>query len=137
MSPAMKKIRIAQARTADVTSRRTFLSMILFSAALLFAAALYVTPALADSLDAAKARGDVGEKRNGYVGIVISGPSGDLVRLVDDVNLRRRDAYRALAQKTQGATLAAVEQMAGAKLIQNAASGTYVEDGSGKWVRKP
>lgn len=137
MSPAMKKTRITRAKTAEDTSRRNFISMVLFGAALLFAAALYVTPALADSLDAAKARGDVGEKRNGYVGIVISGPSGDLVRLVDDVNLRRRDAYRALAQKTQGATLAAVEQMAGAKLIQNAASGTYVEDGSGNWVRKP
>lgn len=120
-----------------MTSRRNFMLSFLFGTALLLAGALFISPALANSLDEAKARGDVGEKRNGYVGIVVSGPPAELVRLVNDVNLRRRDAYRNVAQNTPGATLAAVEQMAGAKLIQNAASGTFVEDGSGNWVRKP
>jgi hypothetical protein len=130
------RARTLAAARPESRQRRHFLTALFFGALTLMVAGLTL-PAFADSLDAAKARGEVGEKRNGYVGIVVSAPSADIVRMVDDINLRRRDAYRSIAEKTAGSTLAAVEQLAGAKLIGNAASGTYVEDASGNWVRKP
>lgn len=130
------RARTLAAARPESRQRRRFLTVLFFGALTLMVAGLTL-PASADGLDAAKARGEVGEKRNGYVGIVVSAPSADIVRMVDDINLRRRDAYRSIAEKTAGSTLAAVEQLAGAKLIGNAASGTYVEDTSGNWVRKP
>ncbi len=88
-------------------------------------------------LDGAKAQGLVGEQQNGYVGIVTATPAADLKALVDDVNLRRRSAYKDVVAQTPGATLSAVEKLAAAKLIGKTASGQFVQDAAGKWVKKP
>ncbi|HEU4685180.1 MAG TPA: YdbL family protein [Nitrospira sp.] len=84
------------------------------------------------SLEEAKAKGFVGEKPNGYLGIVM--PSGDVQALTNEVNQKRRQAYEDIA-KRNGTPLNTVEALAGEKAIQNSRPGHYVE-GPGGWVRK-
>lgn len=111
--------------------RRHFLfaAVALLSIALLPAAHAQVT-----SLNDAKAQGLVGEQLDGYLGVVSDAPG--VQRLVDDINLQRRQLYRDIARKN-GAPLNAVEKLAGQKAIERAASGEIVQSPSGGWVRKP
>ncbi len=97
---------------------------------------LFSPAAFADALDDAKAAGVVGEKRDGYLGIVSPGADAATQRLVQDINLKRRDRYREIAQATPGSTLTDVEALAGAKIIGQTPAGQYVQSPSGSWVRK-
>ena len=90
-------------------------------------------PALAQTLDEAKAAGQVGEMPNGYIGVVQSGPG--VQELVDSINARRRERYKEIAD-SEGAPMAAVEQLAGSRLIERAGPGEYILNASGAWVRK-
>lgn len=90
-------------------------------------------PALALTLDQAKAAGQVGEMPTGYIGVVRNDPG--VQELVESINAQRRAHYKAIADG-EGAPVAAVEQLAGARLIERAKSGEYVMDASGAWVRK-
>ncbi|MFN4354676.1 YdbL family protein [Parvibaculum sp.] len=98
---------------------------------------LAVSPAWAMDLDSAKAQGLVGEKLNGYVGIVTALPTPEVSNMVDEINRRRRGSYQEIANRTPGATLASVEVLAGEKLIQRTPSGQFVETAPGRWVKKP
>ncbi len=57
--------------------------------------------------DAARASGQVGEKMDGYLGIV-TGETPELRRLISDINIKRRAVY---AQKAQAAS-ATIEEYA-------------------------
>ena len=92
-------------------------------------------PAAAGSLDSVKAAGQVGEKPDGYIGLVDEGAPAEVRGLVKDVNARRRVKYEEIAEET-GAAVAAVAARAGTKLIARTAKGNFVMDKSGKWVRK-
>jgi uncharacterized protein len=92
-----------------------------------------VSPAGAMSLEEAKAKGLVGEKPNGYLGIV-NPPGPDVQALTNDVNQKRRQAYEDIARRNR-TQLEAVEALAGEKAIQNTKPGHYVE-GSGGWTKK-
>ena len=85
------------------------------------------------SLEEAKTKGLVGEKPNGYLGVVNPG-SREAQTLADEVNEKRRNAYQDIAarNKTQ---LEAVEALAGEKAIQNTKSGHFVEGPAG-WTKK-
>ncbi|MEQ8281353.1 MAG: YdbL family protein [Parvibaculum sp.] len=111
---------------------KSLVAMLALLAGLAFAA-----PAFAIDLDSAKAQGLVGERQNGYVGIVTSSPTPELRQLVDDINLRRRASYQEIAARTSGASLNAVEKLAAEKLIAKTPSGQYVESASGMFVKKP
>lgn len=86
------------------------------------------------SLADAQAQGLVGERLDGYVGIVKSAPG--VQTLVDDINLKRRQLYRDVARKND-IPLETVEKLAGKKAIERASSGIIVQDASGNWVQKP
>lgn len=93
-------------------------------------------PALAgDALDAAKAAGQVGEQRDGLLGIVSNAPPA-VQALVRDVNARRMDVFRGIAAKN-GQSLAAVQAVSGEEFIARTASGNYIQSGNGQWVKKP
>jgi uncharacterized protein len=92
-------------------------------------------PALAGPLDDAKAAGLVGERIDGYLGVVDSGAPAEVKRLVDQINAERQARYAEIAQK-QGAPVQAVAQIAGEKLIQRAGGGEYVMGADGQWRRK-
>jgi len=112
--------------------RRTLVAAL---AGLSMAAALGSRPALALDLDAAKASGWIGERRDGYVGLVDPSASPDAQALVQQVNAERRLAYESVARQN-GVPREQVEALAGQKLISRADPGTFVMDAAGRWIRK-
>lgn len=92
-----------------------------------------VQPLLALTLEEAKSKGLVGEKSNGYVGLV-SSDSGEAQALTNEVNQKRRQAYEEIARRN-GTSLNAVETLAGEKAVANTKPGNFVE-GSAGWVKK-
>jgi uncharacterized protein YdbL (DUF1318 family) len=99
--------------------------------------ALLALPAAGSGLDldAAKSQGLVGEKADGYVGIVVADPTAPVTALVKNVNARRQAAYEAIAKKN-GTAVDAVAALAGAKLIERASRGDWVTDTEGNWRQK-
>jgi len=91
--------------------------------------------AAAAELGSAKADGWVGEKPDGYLGLVRNDAPGDVQALVRDVNAKRRAQYQKIAQR-QGAPLSEVEKVGGQTAIDKTRPGHYVMDGSGRWRRK-
>jgi len=110
------------------------LRIFLLSFALLGAAFVMPVHAQSMSLQQAQEQGLVGERTDGYVGIVKQAPG--ISRIVDDVNLKRRQLYREIARKN-GIPLDAVEKLAAEKAVQRAGPGEYIQDARGNWVRKP
>lgn len=78
------------------------------------------TLAFADDLEArlSKARSDkaVSEQPTGYLRAATSDPA--VKALVEEVNKKRKDKYKEVADKTQGAKLETVEQAAGKQLME-------------------
>jgi uncharacterized protein YdbL (DUF1318 family) len=114
--------------TALVRSASVALATLLL---LLLAAA---PAARADDLDAAKAAGHVGERADGYLGVV-SGAPASAQAVVADVNAKRRAKYAEIA-KQNGTDVASVAAIAGAKLIERTPSGQYVMGADGRWTKK-
>ncbi len=98
-------------------------------------AVLAAAPALALDVDSAKASGLVGERPDGYLGIVVADPSAEVKAMVDDVNGKRRAAYAEIARKN-GTKVEAVAALAGAKLVDRTPPGQWVTDASGRWLKK-
>jgi uncharacterized protein YdbL (DUF1318 family) len=96
---------------------------------------LGLAPAQAGALEDAKAAGQVGERIDGYLGVVGSSAPAAVVQLVEQVNAERRAKYAEIAQK-QGAPIEGVAQIAGKKLIERAGPGEYVMGADGQWRRK-
>ena len=77
-------------------------------------------PAAAQSLDQAKAAGQVGERIDGFVGVVDANAPGDVRAMVDRVNAERRQKYAGIAAeratrsqvKAIGAALEAIARAA-------------------------
>jgi uncharacterized protein len=92
-----------------------------------------VAPAFAMSVEEAKTRGLVGERANGYLGVVNPG-SQEAQSLTNEVNKKRRQAYEDIAARNR-TQLDAVEALAGEKAIQNTKPGHFVE-GPGGWTTK-
>ncbi len=102
-----------------------------------FTLGLFATgPAGAQSLSLQQAQADglVGERLDGYVGVVQGAPG--VAQLVDQVNLQRRQLYRDIARKNN-IPLNNVERLAAEKAISRAASGEFIQDAGGNWIRKP
>jgi hypothetical protein len=104
-------------------------------AAILITLGLFALPVAAQSLDAAKADGQIGERIDGYVGVVDASAPGDIKRLVDEVNAGREAKYAEIAAE-RGTSVQAVAQIAGQKLIERAARGEYVMGADGRWRQK-
>jgi len=111
------------------------LSRCLGAGVLAAAAGLSPVPAAAGPLEDAKAKGYVGERPDGYVGLVSGKAPSSVRKLVDQINSQRRARYADIAKRT-GADARQVGILAGRKLIAGARPGTYVMDGRGSWKRK-
>ena len=111
------------------------ISRVIFSIFFAFSASLAMfNMAQADPLDKARAAGIVGEKQNGYVGLVRAA-NDNVKKLVDGINLQRRASYRNIAKKRK-TSLAAVESLAGKAIIKRLPAGFYYKNAKGKWVKK-
>ncbi|WP_018148639.1 YdbL family protein [Henriciella marina] len=101
------------------------------------AAIVSTAPAMAANpeVEAAKDQGVIGERIDGYLGIVEGGADPSLARLVQDINNRRRAAYGETADRT-GTTPQQVARVTGERLIEQAEPGEYIMDDSGSWSQK-
>lgn len=80
---------------------------------------------------AARAAGQVGEKTDGYLGVV-GGASAELRALVDDLNIKRRANYTDRA-RAQSATVEEYAFTQGCILIARTAPGEKYQGPSGVW----
>ena len=110
-------------------------ALVVMAAATVACVALGVTPAVALDLDTAKARGWIGERRDGYIGLVDAAAPAEAAALVQRINAERRVAYDGVAAQNS-VPRDQVEALAGQKLIERAAQGTFVMDAAGRWSRK-
>ncbi len=85
-------------------------------------------------IDSAIASGEVGERIDGYLGVV-SNADATTTRKVQDINNRRRAVYEQTASEN-GTTVQIVAQLAGEKQIAKLQSGQFYMDASGTWQRK-
>ncbi|HSG55074.1 MAG TPA: YdbL family protein [Paracoccaceae bacterium] len=92
------------------------------------------TPVLAQrdpAYAAAREAGQVGERVNGYLGIV-GEATPDLQRVVDDINNQRRAVYTQRAQ-AEGATLEQYALTAGCLAISRTVAGEKYQAPDGTW----
>lgn len=82
----------------------------------------------------ARDSGQVGEKMDGYLGIV-GAATPDLRRLVDDINIRRRAVYAQQAQ-ANNATLEEYAFTAGCLAISRTSPGEMYQAPDGSWQRR-
>ncbi|MDV2857786.1 MULTISPECIES: YdbL family protein [Oceanimonas] len=100
--------------------------------AMILAATLSLS-AWALDLQQAKQQGLIGEQVNGLVGAVQGG--AQVSAIVNDINRKRLDSYRDIAQKT-GTSLTIVQSRAGQLNIDRTPPGQYVQLADGRWQRK-
>ncbi|TWH64078.1 hypothetical protein LX59_02752 [Azomonas agilis] len=84
------------------------------------------------ALGTAKASGLVGEKPDGYLGVVTSTPQAQEITTL--INQARRAEYQRIAQQN-GTRLQDVEVIAGQKAIDKTTAGHYIQR-NGAWVKK-
>jgi len=90
-------------------------------------------PAMAMSLDQARSSGLVGEKLDGYVGVVKASPDASAVAA--DVNAKRKAEYEKIS-KQNGQPASIVGKVASEQIINGLPSGSYYQSPSGSWVKK-
>ncbi len=95
---------------------------------------LFALPAMGNTLDAAKAAGQLGEGPDGYLHVVDSGAT-DAAALATSINARRNEKYQSIANK-RGISLDAVATQAGKKLVDRTPAGQYIMKANGEWTRK-
>jgi uncharacterized protein len=102
---------------------------------LLLVAGILVSPSstFALSLEQAKSQGIIGERPDGYLGIVQN--ENGAQELVSKTNALRKEKYQQIAKKN-GTPLAAVEKLAGEKAIEKTERGHYYIAADGGWKRK-
>ena len=96
--------------------------------------ALIAGPALAQrdpAYDAARASGQIGEKMDGYLGVV-GQPTPELRRLVNDINIKRRAVYAEKA-RSANATMEEYALTAGCIAIARTAPGEKYQAPDGSW----
>ena len=115
-----------------MTAFRTLLLSLSFA----LAAFAFAPPASAGDpvIDAAIAAGEVGERIDGYLGVVGTADAAT-VRKVQDINNRRRAVYEQTA-KDNNTTVQIVAQLAGEKQIAKLQPGQFYMDDSGRWQAK-
>ena len=109
--------------------------LMVWSLAALAFLALDAAPAYAQSLDDARAAGYVGERPDGYIGLVDGNAPSWAAQLVDTVNAERLARYQDLAA-SNGTTVEAVQVVAAQKIIDRLPTGAYYMDAGGAWVQK-
>jgi len=94
-----------------------------------------IASAVAANLSTAKRAGYVGERINGYVGIVSAATPVDVRELVSSVNQKRLAIYSKMAGERK-VQLSQIEQVAGQRNTKKTVSGNYIQDSGGNWIKK-
>ena len=85
-------------------------------------------------VDAAKARGEVGERIDGYLAVVTD-TSTEVKAAVDEINIGRKQVYTRLARE-QNVKIEVVARLTGEKQIAKAAPDDMVMGEDGVWTKK-
>lgn len=112
----------------------TVTKALLGGAAIAVALGGFAAPAFAQrdpAYAAARSSGQVGEKMDGYLGIV-GAETADLRRIVNDINIKRRALYSQKAQ-ANNATLEEYALAAGCQAIAATAAGEKYQAPDGSW----
>ena len=102
---------------------------------------LTATPAAAQTatekaaVDAAKARGQIGEQGDGYLGFVTPSTDPMLAAAVAAINAGRMQVYRETAMRT-GVTVDAAGQATAQQLFARLPPGQFFKPLNGDWTRK-
>ena len=114
----------------------TALRTLLISMSLALAAFAFAPTASAGEpvMDAAISSGTVGERIDGYLGVVGTADA-TTVRKVQDINNRRRAVYEQTA-RDNNTTVQIVAQLAGEKQIAKLKPGQFYMNDSGVWQSK-
>lgn len=103
---------------------------------LLMALALvFAVPAMADSLDDARAAGLVGERPDGLVAPISPGAPANIQSLVQSINAQRMEGYQQIATQ-KGVPVEQIGAITAEKIIAKLRPGWYYMDSSGNWVQK-
>lgn len=87
-------------------------------------------------IQALKAKGIIGENNQGYLETMPGSNASDNDRIVvNDENSDRKAVYTAIA-KQQGVDISLVGRRRTLQIVENAAAGEWLQDGSGKWYKK-
>lgn len=86
-------------------------------------------------VDAAKARGEVGEKADGYLGLVTGSASAEVEAAVNEINIRRKSYYTDLA-RGKNESVGDVAKVAAIALAKRAAPGAKLQTAEGRWITK-
>lgn len=121
--------------TAVSTTRRHLLTSALGLGFAALSWRLWLPAAAAQDLAAAKRAGQLGERIDGYLGVVKASTPDEIRAMAEEINARRREEYAAIAAD-RGVPIEAVQQLAGEKLIARASSGEWVLGADGKWRQK-
>jgi hypothetical protein len=97
--------------------------------------ALALGPASAQSLDALRAGGVVGERFDGLAVVRDPGASAQVQALVQQVNQKRQQIYGQRASE-QGVPIDQVGRVYAAQILGQAPSGTWFLSASGEWSQK-
>ena len=89
----------------------------------------------AADLASAKAAGHIGERLDGFLGLVNQAAPADVKKLVNDVNTRRRAEYARIA-KQNNVQIDQVAKLTAKKVINAAPKGTFVQVAGGGWRKK-
>ena len=85
------------------------------------------------TLKEAKSAGFLGEKSNGYIGLVKA--NNEAKSLMTTVNKKRLARFKQIAKKN-GTSATDVAALAGEKFIGKTSSGNYIKLSAGKWQKK-
>ena len=101
----------------------------------IFAPAAAQSDAAKMLVDAAKARGSVGEQADGFLGFVAPAADPALAAALAEINAGRAQVYRETAART-GVTPDAAGQATAQQLFARLPPGQYFKTLTGMWVRK-
>ena len=105
-----------------------------FRAGLLIASLLWASLSFGADLDEAKRTGSVGERADGYLGLVNTSAPADIDALLKQINNKRRAEYQRIAAAND-LTLDQVQALAGKKAIEKTPSGGWILTNGG-WRQK-
>lgn len=95
----------------------------------------FTLPVWGVTLDEAKQNGWLGERPDGYLGVVTESTDKEVLDLMKDINQKRREIYKTIADKN-GTELSTVEALAGEKALKQTPSGQYILLPSEEWSIK-
>jgi len=138
-SKLMEKDREMDQRKDNVRAKRTpfarFQTGLMVACLLAFTVGGALAAESKSLIDMAKKAGQVGEKFDGYIGLVDQSAPEKIKKMVKDTNERREARYGSIAMK-RGATVESVAKQAAAKILKRVKPGEMIQTADGKWIKK-